>query len=279
MDATHTVSPPFISAEPGLANLRDIGGYPVCDLDGEVTAKVRQGLVYRGPDPAPITSSGLRKFYALNIKTVFDLRSQQQIDRAGGHRELEGTERRWIPVFGPSEYTPEKAALRYAQYSAPGTKEIVDAFTDILTNGTDTFRQIMLHIADLPVSSKDSVPACLLHCTTGNNRTGVFVGVLLALLGVPPSYIAAEYALSEVGLAPSRPAAVARLMKSPVFAGPGGQERCERMVGARGESMLAMLEMVQRKWGSAESYARHCCNISDQVIEAVKNVLIVGIKT
>jgi len=65
----------------------------------------------------------------------------------------------------------------------------VDAFTDILTNGTETFRCILLYIASLPPPLSDSpAPSFLMHCTTGNNRTGVFVGILLALLHVPDSY-------------------------------------------------------------------------------------------
>jgi hypothetical protein len=112
-----------------------------------------------------------------------------------------------------------------------------------------------------------------MHCTTGNNRTGVFVGVLLSLLGVPAESIAAEYALSEIGLAPSRPAAVGRLMKSPVFAGEGGRARCERMLGARPESMLEMLKMVGRRWGGAEGYVTECCGLSDREIGSVRKVL------
>ena len=114
-----TVSPPFVSSAPGLANLRDIGGYPITS-----TTSVRKSLIYRGPDPAPASPSSLAILHSLKITTVFDLRSQQQIDRAGGHRDLPGIERIWAPVFDASEYTPEKAALRYAQYSAPGTKVI-----------------------------------------------------------------------------------------------------------------------------------------------------------
>ena len=79
------------------------------------------------------------------------------------------------------------------------------------------------------------------------------MGVLLSFLGVRGRDIAAEYALSNAGLAPIRQRVVSRLVKSPVFANDGeaGRARAERMVGAREESMLAMLEMVWRRWGSA----------------------------
>ncbi len=132
---------------------------------------------------------------------------------------------------------------------------------------------MLLHIASL---SPDSPAACFVHCTTGNNRSGVFIGVILRMLGVSPEDIAQEYALSDIGLRPTRDAVVDRLMKSPVFAnaGGGGRARAERMVSARPESMLAMLEMVEKKWGGAEGYLKSMCGLTDEEIKKVKMVLI-----
>jgi hypothetical protein len=64
-------------------------------------------------------------------------------------------------------------------------------------------------------------------------------------------------------------------MKSPVFAGSGGggRERAERMIGARQESMLATLEMVDRKWGGAEGYIKNLCGLTDAEIEKVRTIL------
>jgi Tyrosine phosphatase family len=45
------------------------------------------------------------------------------------------------------------------------------------------------------------------------------------------------------------------------------------MVGAREESMLAMLESVKIRWGSAEGYVRECCGLSEEEVEAVRRVL------
>ena len=64
-------------------------------------------------------------------------------------------------------------------------------------------------------------------------------------------------------------------MKSPVFAGEGGKERCERMVGARSESMSAMLGMVRSKYGGAEGYVRNLCKLSFEEIDKVREVLTV----
>lgn len=150
---------------------------------------------------------------------------------------------------------------------------IVEAFTEILTHGAPACRTMLLHLASL---SPTSPTACYIHCTTGNNRSGVFVGIILSLLGVSPSLIAEEYSLSDIGLRSIREGVVDRLMKSPVFArsGGGGRERAERMVGARPESMLAMLEMVRVKWGGAEGYVRDACGLTDGEIEKVRGVML-----
>ncbi|KUJ06506.1 uncharacterized protein LY89DRAFT_692481 [Mollisia scopiformis] len=265
------VQPPFVDI-PGLANFRDIGGWPIEGNNGRVIGRVRNGVFYRGPDTATITDEGMAKLRSLNITTDFDLRSKGQIEKAGGFTQLDGIERISCPAFPDGEYSPEKAAARYVQYASDGTAGIVQAFTDVLSHGAPACRTMLLHIASL---SPTSPTACFIHCTTGNNRSGVFIGVILRLLGVSPENIAKEYALSDIGLRPTRDAVVTRLMKSPVFAsaGGGGRARAERMVGARPESMLAMLEMVDRKWGGAEGYIKGVCGLTDEEIKKVKAVL------
>ena len=46
------------------------------------------------------------------------------------------------------------------------------------------------------------------------------------------------------------------------------------MVGARLESMLAMLEMVDSKWGGAEKYVKTMCKLTDEEIAKVRKVLV-----
>ncbi|KAH7348611.1 putative tyrosine-protein phosphatase [Rhexocercosporidium sp. MPI-PUGE-AT-0058] len=266
------IQPPFVDI-PGLANFRDIGGWPIEDSKGIVTGTVRKGVFYRGPDTTTVTDEGVVKLRELGITTDFDLRSKGQIEKAGGSKDLEGIQRVWCPAFPDGEYSPEKAAARYVLYASDGTEGIVEAFTEILTHGAPACRTMLLHLAAM---SPDSPTACYIHCTTGNNRSGVFVGIILSLLGVKPDVIAEEYKLSDIGLQPIRQGVVDRLMKSPVFArsGGGGRERAERMVGARTESMLAMLEMVERKWGGAEMYVKTLCGLTDEDIVKVRRVLI-----
>lgn len=114
--------PPQFVTVPGLSNIRDIGGWPVHDPKSEDVFQVRKGVVYRGPDTATISPEGLTKLKELGIRTVFDIRSKPQIMKAGGVKELDGIQRIWCPIFPEGEYSPEKAAARYALYASDGTE-------------------------------------------------------------------------------------------------------------------------------------------------------------
>ncbi|KAF2622916.1 hypothetical protein BU25DRAFT_351392, partial [Macroventuria anomochaeta] len=153
----------------------------------------------------------------------------------------------------------------------------------------------------------------LIHCTAGKDRTGVFFGILFDFLGVPREEIADEYNLTELGLASVREDVVARLLQSPGFQkymlsltsgkqlskgemaklvenrdvqdGPAvefppevreeGRQAALRMVGARKESMLATLEMVDREFGGSENYMREVCGLNDEDLEKLRRALVV----
>lgn len=151
------------------------------------------------------------------------------------------------------------------------------AFIEILEAGASMMRTVVQHLL-AGVSREDgSLPAIFLHCTTGNNRTGVFIAMLLLLLHVPVHYVVHEYTLSEQGLAATRHLNIERLIKKGAFEEYGDAEarrKCERMVGARAESMEALVVEVKRKWEGAEGYFRDVVGLSALEISNLKDLLI-----
>lgn len=131
-------SPPFVDVT-GIANFRDIGGYPTVDQ----SSSIRQELVFRCADPSKIQPDGLAKLKQLRVKKVFDLRSLPEIKKQGpewNNVEIDASpfttkeegdttplsedqiERIWCPVFADADYGPEQVALRYAQYAKQSTQ-------------------------------------------------------------------------------------------------------------------------------------------------------------
>ena len=139
------------------------------------------------------------------------------------------------------------------------------------------FRTVLEHI--LSTSKTGSLRlAVFMHCTTGNNRTGVFISLLLLLLGVSPDVVAYEYTLSEAGLAPTRHINVERLLNKGAFEEYGPQEarsKCERMVGARKESMKALVSEIEKRWNGAGGYFTELVGLAKEDIERLQQVFVV----
>ncbi|KAF2029135.1 hypothetical protein EK21DRAFT_68299 [Setomelanomma holmii] len=166
-------------------------------------------------------------------------------------------------------------------------------------------------LLQFPLSEK---AGALIHCSAGKDRTGIFFALLFTYLGVPATDIAAEYHRTELGLSDIRNSIVDRLLQSPAFKnyiaaqskgrklkqaelakivqdaneGKGfeegevspemmakGRAAALRMVGAKEESMLRTLGMVEEEFGGAEKYMREKCGLTDDEMEGLKRNLVV----
>lgn len=93
---------------------------------------MRTGIIYRSAEPQRVTKDGIATMNSLGITHIYDLRSNNEIERTeaagrGGVVEWDGCERVFVPVFTDMDYSPEKLAVRYQDYAAEGTE--VDSFS------------------------------------------------------------------------------------------------------------------------------------------------------
>jgi protein tyrosine/serine phosphatase len=156
----------------------------------------------------------------------------------------------------------------------------VSAFIEILVSGKSVMARVLRHLIE-SAANTESPSALFIHCTTGNNRTGVFIALLLLLLNVPAPYVIREYAISEFGLAETKHINVERLLGKGAFKEYGEVEarrKCERMVGARPESMEGLVREVNKKWAGAEGYFLDEVKLTKDEIERVKCILTVEVK-
>ena len=160
---TSAEAPRFMNVE-GVTNVRDIGGWST--LDGKVT---RQGLVYRtarlhSDDEVVITENGKKTMTELmGIKTEIDIRNEVS-DR------------------------PHSVIGENVKYVHLSTSYI---FFD-KKDGKETVYNFFKTLAD-----EDNYPL-LFHCYIGTDRTGACAFMLLALLGVDPADIKADYLMSNL---------------------------------------------------------------------------------
>ncbi|KAI8740029.1 CAunnamed protein product [Biomphalaria glabrata] len=98
------------------------------------------------------------------------------------------------------------------------------------------------------ISEPDNLPV-LINCAYGKDRTGIISALILTCLGMPKSYVAAEYALSTEGLEPVR-----QLVYQDIV---GKYELTEEFCNSETETMLKLLNYIEEKYTSVEGYMCH----------------------
>ena len=164
----------------GCTNVRDLGGLRTCD--GRMT---RWGAIVRSDTPARLTAAGWSALYAYGIRTIITLRTHGMVED-----EL--------------NFTPPYSDLVTVQVAIEDVtdREFVQQWAATDLWGTPLYYKDALrrwperHAAVISAIAQAQPGGVLFHCIRGNDRTGIIALLLLALAGVTPDDIIADYELS-----------------------------------------------------------------------------------
>lgn len=160
----------------GVHNARDLGG-----LSGTL-GTVRRGRVLRSAALDKLTPEGARTLAGLGVRTVFDLRTEDERAEAPSrlsHAELATVSVVVVDYLGTLDDLPGDQTAMYLHLVERSATGIVSLLEQL--------------------GRPDAAPA-LVHCTAGKDRTGLTVALLLDLLGLPRETIVADYVASNTGL-------------------------------------------------------------------------------
>jgi protein-tyrosine phosphatase len=182
---------------PGTVNLRDVGGYPAGSRGGTggggpAGETVRWGTLLRSDALHRLDDSGRTALSALGLRTVIDLRTDEEVRAAPSALDDTGARTFHVPLFDAAaigRLPPELAAIYRYMIDDCGAA-IATAIGRLCADG--------------------ALPA-LVHCTAGKDRTGLVVALVLEVIGVPDEIIAADYALSGAYLDTSTTSAIGRI--------------------------------------------------------------------
>ena len=164
----------------GCTNVRDLGGLRTCD--GHMT---RWGAVVRSDTPARLTEAGWSSLYAYGIRTIISLRTH-------GMTEDE------LNITPPH---PDLVTVQVAIEDITD-REFVQQWVNTNFWGTPLYYKDALrrwperHAAVISTIARAQPGGVLFHCIRGHDRTGIIALLLLALVGVTPDDIIADYELS-----------------------------------------------------------------------------------
>lgn len=168
----------------GCHNTRDLGGLPT--THGRTT---RWGAVVRSDAPDHLTAAGWAALAAHGIRTIIDLRNDQE-------RPPDPA----LPVDGltvvhvPLDDAADRQFWEHVRAGdLDGSPLYYQPFLDRKPQRCAT---AVAAVADAPPGG------VLVHCGIGRDRTGLVSLLLLALVGVAPEVIVADYELSNARLRP-----------------------------------------------------------------------------
>ena len=233
-----------------LPNLRDLGGLPAAD-----GLRVRSGLLFRSPALARASARDLATLERIGVRTVVDLRSAWERERApeahllpAGTAYVVADVNRDDVVRSPmwQLHALETPAQRRAAFGDGRAEAGFEAkFRDFVT-GDSPRRAFGLLLASL--ASEGALPA-VFHCSTGKDRTGWAAAVLLTYLGVGEAEVLADYMAGNE--------AIRELMRPAIerhVADGGDEADLDALVGVRASYLRAGLEEVALVHGSMDAY-------------------------
>ncbi|KAJ3981200.1 protein-tyrosine phosphatase-like protein [Lentinula detonsa] len=254
--------PPFVDIE-GIINIRSVGGYTTGT--GRV---LKPNVIYRSGDISSITDRGKEQFSELGVHVVFDFRAENEIKNYDSATPtLEGVKMIRAPAGIQNAFDPASIAIRLKNWATDELQAFLTTYEEILDTATEAFRTVFVHLRDHPDQP------CLVHCTAGKDRTGMFITLFLMVLNVEDRHIVDEYALTTVGLAPSMPELTRKLQKMPVFR--DNWEGLLNMGSSKPETMVVTLQLIREKYNGAEGYLKTRLNLDEEDIEKIReNYLI-----
>lgn len=211
----------------GSTNFRDIGGYAT-----RSGATTRWKRLYRSDALARLTDDDIMVLTPLQMATLIDLRSAQELETSGPSRLVSeyGVAHRHMPFLPESTNSIDPENI-------PPLSEL---YVLMVERGAPTIRTVFDALAD-----NTTYPA-VVHCTAGKDRTGVTIALLLRTLGVSDEVIVADYALTDGYLAEG----IERLRAA------GLGEQYSRvppaLLRAHAETMAGFLATVDARFGGTD---------------------------
>jgi len=216
------------------SNFRDIGGYPT--VDGR---HVRWGAIYRTAAMPDLSERDHRYIRQLGIREDIDLRSSDERSVWPDKLPLETG-----ALYISNDYKFDRTKLAYS-----------DWLTELRPQLRQMFQALLRHDG-----------AVIVHCSAGQDRTGIATALILFALGVPQNVIVDDYLLSAYYREPRYEVSAVDLGRFQENAyvqfieqigGTDPRQKPEPLYDNQGiPYLMSAFDDMSRHWGSVMTYLR-----------------------
>ena len=227
------------------------GGFNFRDLGGMAAGKKRvvSGRFLRGDGMNRLTDDDLDILTRFPLKTVIDLRTNEEAEASPDRIPASGVTRIHLPIvpgnlgshaFDLVKTAAESEHLMHTVYSHLATD-------DEIANQLRTFFALLQDNANLPL---------LFHCTAGKDRTGITAALILSALGSDRQTIVDDYLATNRFLEPKYGHIMqARPMLVPAFL-------------AKAEYLETFFSAMEKKHGSVEEYLEKALGVDSAALRS-----------
>lgn len=232
----------------GAYNVRDVGGYPT-----ENGRFIKSHTLIRADSLHCLTPKDQQDLLDYGIQTIIDLRRGGEItddpnvfaNSTAVHYQNLPLHNGWDTIL--ADNLPESLPHLYCS---------------VLDNAQETVGKVITAVA-----APNAFPI-LVHCQVGKDRTGIVLGLLLSLAGVPHETIIADYTYSYDFLLP-----IVDDYRVKIREQGGDISLFDMLIQSPPEAMAQMLTHLDDKYGGTRPYLRHI-GLTDTQLDSIQNKLI-----
>ena len=174
----------------GTTNTRDIGGYQTSDL-----RTIRTGQIIRSENLSRLTASDFQRLEKIGIKTVIDLRTVREHEKAPPAWQGDNPPRFYHFPVGDAQnewFRAQRRMFRANRFTEEQALEhMKEGYRMIAEEGSPSYQKLMDVVLD------QSNWPILIHCNAGKDRAGIAVTLIMEALGVDRETIMEEYLLTN----------------------------------------------------------------------------------
>jgi protein-tyrosine phosphatase len=238
----------------GAVNFRDLGGY-----ETEDGRKLRWRTVFRSDALSALTASDHVTLRALGVRLVCDLRLPGERRHAPNALPQDAGIECLEPGFIPRGTLDMLANLRAGTlHGGAIIAEVTTHYWHMARDHGETFGMILRRLAE------PTARPAVIHCTSGKDRTGFTVALVLLALGVPLDTVFEDYLLTNAYRRD-----VSKLLDLPI-----SQDDMAILTSARRGYLETAVKSMIDLHGSIGGYLREAIGVDDALRARLRAALL-----
>lgn len=241
----------------GIQNFRDLGGYRV--RNG--MKSVRWGMLYRSADIDNMDDNAIRELHSIGIKTIIDLRDKREVtDRSRVEKNFhvihlpikENMIEDFLQKVQERKLVCDTVSRLVEQSNRDMVKDNLNVYHDIFN--------VLLEKKNYPI---------IIHCSSGEGRTGIVSALILYALDVDDDDIMDDYCLSNKYFN------IAQFSKFGYNLPVECQEAVTTIFSARQNFLDAAFQQMEHLYGDTDAYLQKGVGLSKSKINKLRSILLI----